>query len=86
MGICYIIRYSLLSHTARRGNQMKPSQKAIPASGNNNESKWVALSHDEKTVVTTGSSFINVYNRAVKKGEGDPVMLKVLPKSMCLIL
>lgn len=39
--------------------------------------KWVALSSDKKTVVSSGKTAKNAYKNAQEKGEKSPVMFKV---------
>ncbi len=39
--------------------------------------KWVALSNDKKTVVSSGRTAKNAYKSAQEKGEKSPVMFKV---------
>ena len=45
------------------------------------EDQWVALSHDEVKVVATARSFHAARQKALKKGEKHPVLVKVPAKS-----
>lgn len=42
--------------------------------------EWVALSEDEKRVVSSGKTPREAHDRATKKGEGRPVLLRA-PKN-----
>lgn len=39
--------------------------------------KWVALSPDEKKVVSSGDSLKEVQSKALKRGEKDPILFRV---------
>jgi len=45
------------------------------------ENQWVALSHDEKKVVAADFSLGAAKQKALKKGERHPVLVKVPAKS-----
>ena len=38
---------------------------------------WVALADDEKTVVATGGSAKETYEKALKKGHQDPILTRM---------
>lgn len=50
------------------------------------EDKWVALSADETKLVASDKSFDKAVKKARKKGEENPVLLKVLCGSYGYIL
>jgi len=43
--------------------------------------KWVALTSDEKSVVSSGKTAKEVYDQAHKKGFKEPILMKV-PKAV----
>lgn len=47
--------------------------------------KWVALAEDEKTVIASGKSVQDTRTLASKKGEDNPILLKVPVKQMTYI-
>lgn len=50
------------------------------------ENKWVALSNDEKKIIASDDSFEKAAQKAIKKGEDHPVLLKVPSKTGSYIL
>lgn len=50
------------------------------------QNKWVAFTHDEKEIIAADRSFNKAIAKANKKGEKNPVMFKVPPKTECLVL
>jgi hypothetical protein len=47
---------------------------------------WVALSHDETTVVAKGSSYLEAVQQAEHLGEQDPVLIHVPEKWLSMVL
>ena len=50
------------------------------------ENKWVALSNDEKKIIASDDSFEKAAQKAIRKGEDHPVLLKVPSKIGSYIL
>jgi len=42
--------------------------------------KWVALTSDEKSVISSGKTAKGVYDQAHKKGFKEPILMKVPPE------
>ena len=42
--------------------------------------KWVALTSDEKSVISSGNTAKEVYDKAHKKGFEEPILMKVPPE------
>ena len=42
--------------------------------------KWVALTPDEKSVISSGKTAKEVYDQAHKKGFKEPILMKVPPR------
>lgn len=61
-------------------------KEALIYNDNKYEDKWVALSNDEKSIVSYDSSFIKAFNKALESGEKKPVLIKVPSKSFGYIL
>ena len=48
--------------------------------------QWVALSHDEKTVLGHGPSIDDAINQAKAKGEHRPILIKAPDKNSAFLL
>jgi len=55
----------------------KMEADSFPDEIREHQDKWVALSNDEKTILAADASFDKALAKAQKKGEKNPVMLKV---------
>ena len=42
--------------------------------------KWVALTTDERSVISSGNTAKEVYDKAHKKGFEEPILMKVPPE------
>ncbi|MBI2327141.1 hypothetical protein HYU92_02375 [Candidatus Curtissbacteria bacterium] len=47
--------------------------------------KWVALTPDRKTVITSGSTAKQVYDEAHKKGFEEPILTKIPTEVVILV-
>ena len=66
---------------------MKKNQKSCDTDPKEKyQNKWIAFSNDEKEILAADRSFTKAMEKANQKGEKDPVMFKVPPKSVCLVI
>ena len=64
----------------------KAAQERVEILRDAEPNSWLALSHDESSVVASGQDYVQAVEKAKEKGEDDPVLIKIPQQWNAMVL